>query len=116
MHTVTSKGKGKAKSKRKVGVTVVLLDKMQTDVPKNKERIELERAKKICKIFVARCDSQAEIRTKICSVFNISDYTVLECIRAGSKLITSSNQQLNGVDTIDRRGCLYLCKKAAKVC
>ena len=49
--TVTSKGKGKAKSKRKVGVTVVLLDKMQTDVPKNKERIELERAKKICKIF-----------------------------------------------------------------
>jgi len=64
---------------------------------------------------VARCDSKSEVKRKICSLFNVEEYTVLKCICAGSRLIVSFNQELNGADAIERRGCLYLCKSIAKV-
>ena len=103
-------------SKRKVAVTLVLLDVLQDDIPKNSTRIELQQANRIRKIFVTRYDSRTEVKRKICSLFNVKEYTVLDCICAGSKLIVGSNQELNGADAIDRRGCLYLCKSIAKVC
>ena len=89
-----------------------MLDAVQEKVPKGDSKKELEQTNRKLNIFMARSDSKNDVKQKICSVFNVKDYIVLECIRAGSRLIVSSNQELNGLDAIQRRGSLYL----AKVC
>lgn len=87
-----------------------MLDVVQERVPKGNSKAELEQANKIRNIFITRSNSKSEVKQKICSMFDVRDYTVLECVHAGSRLIVSCNQELNGLDAIQRRGCLYLAK------
>ena len=84
-----------------------MLDAVQEKVPKGDSKKELEWANKILSIFMARSDSKNDVEQKICSIFNVKDYTVLQCIGAGSRPIVSSNQELTGLDPIQRRGSLY---------
>ena len=56
---------------------------------------------------MARSDSKNDVKQKICSIFNVKDYTILQCIGAGSRSIVSSTQELTGLDAIQRRGSLY---------
>ena len=87
---------------------MVMLDAIQEKVPKGDSKRELEKANRIRNIFMARSNSKSEVKGKICSVFDVKEFTMLGCIHAGSRLIVSSNQELNGLDAIQRRGCLYL--------
>ena len=68
---------------------------------------------KLKRIKVRRNDTPATVRTKILGAYTVVkfDYHYLECFCYGSKLILSSNQVMNGKDAVDRRGCLYICKK-----
>ena len=113
---MTSKNEtSKRKGRKKVTVTVMLLERFQESVPKAAARRKLEEEKKVKKLFVSRTDSYEDLDKCICWVFGIHDYTFLECINNGHKLVVSSNQQMDGQDAIQRRGCLYICKSAAKV-
>lgn len=109
-----NKETSKRKGRKKVTVTVMLLERFQEDVPKGVTRRKLEEEKKQMKLFVSRSDSYEDLDKRICWVFGIHDYTFLECVNNGNKLIVSSNQQMDGQDAIQRRGCLYICKSAAK--
>ena len=72
-----------------------MLDAIQEKVPKGDSKRDLEKANRIRNIYMARSNSKSEVEKKICSVFNVKDFTVLE---------------LNVLDAIQRRGCLYLAK------
>ena len=101
---MTSKEKGEEKTKltkRKVRAIVLVLNAMQMEALKNSKKNYRDDKKSLKHLSVTRCDLQTVITMKTCFVFNATDYTVLECIRAGSKLITRSNQHFNGVDAID---------------
>jgi len=52
---------------------------------------------------------------KIQFAFGTNDYTYLECIKGGNKLMISSNQSIDGKDVIERRACLYLVRNTPKV-
>ena len=93
----------------------MLLERFQEDVPKRAIRRKLEEEKKVKKLFVSRADTHEDLDKRICWIFGIRNYTFLECINGGNKLVVSSNQQMDGQDAIQRRGCLYICKSAAKV-
>jgi len=97
-------------------VTVALLDKFQSYVPKGPSRKSMEENGKYKKIRVARSDTDKTIREKILAAFKMKiEYYYLECVSFGSKLFKSSNQAMNGQDATDRRGCLYICKKSQQV-
>ena len=97
-------------------MTVALLDKFQSDIPKGPSRKKMEENGKLKKIRVARSDTDKTIREKILAAFKMKiEYHYLECVSFGSKLIQSSNQAMNGQDATDRRGCLYICKKSKQV-
>ena len=53
-----------------------MLDAVQEKVPKGDSKKELEWANKIFNIFMARSDSKNDVKQKICSIFNVKDYTV----------------------------------------
>jgi len=89
------------------------LDGYQENVPKGPLREELELNGKLKRISVTKETSPPQVKEKICSAYKIEDYTYLECIRGGNKLIRSSNQLMNGKEAIVRRGCLYLCKEVS---
>lgn len=111
-----TKDKKKDKKKKTVTVTAILLENFQEDVPKKSSRILLEQENKIKKLFVSRSDTHNDLDERIRWVFGVDDYTFLECIKGGNKLIISSNQHMDGLDAIHRRGALYLCKGSDKVC
>ena len=112
-----TKDKKKDKKKKTITVTAVLLEKFQENVPKkNSGRLLLQQENKIKKLFVSRSDTHHDLDKKIRWVFGVDDYTFLEYIKGGNKLIVSSNQKMDGVDAIQRRGSLYLCKSNDKVC
>ena len=103
-----TKDKKKDMKKKCVTVTVVLLDKFQENVPKKSNRALLEQKNKIKKLFVSRSDTHDNLDERIRWVFGVNEYTFLECIKGGNKLIVSSNQHMDGLDAIQRRGSLYL--------
>ena len=111
-----TKNKKKDTKKKTVTVTAVLLDIFQENVPRNSSRALLQQKNKIKKLFVSRSDTHNDLDKRIRWVFGIDDYTFLECIKGGNKLIISSNQCMDGLDAIHRRGSLYLCKRIDKVC
>jgi len=110
------KDKKKDMKKKTVTVTAVLLEKFQENVPKKSGRAVLQWEKKIKKLFVSRTDTHNDLDERIRWVFGVNKYTFLECIKGGNKLIISSNQHMDGLDAIHRRGSLYLCKEIDKVC
>ena len=110
-----TKDKKKDTKKKTVTVTAVLLDKFQENVPRKSSR-ELQQKNKIKKLFVSMFDTYNDLDERIRWVFGIDDYTFLECIKGGNKLIISSNQCMDGLDAIHRRGSLYLCKGIDRVC
>ena len=63
-----------------------MLDAIQEKVPKGDSKRDLEKTNRIRNIYMARSNSKSEVKKKICSVFNVKDFTVLECIRAGSRI------------------------------
>ena len=88
--------------KRKVSVTVVFLERYQENIPRGDCRKKLENERKIKKIFVTRSDSPKEVKAKISWAFRTTEiFTYLECVSSGTKLILSSNQQMNGKDAMD---------------
>jgi len=71
---------------------------------------KLEKDGNTKKIYASRIDSSQQINKKIQFAFGTNDYTYLECINGGHKLLISSNQSMDGRDVIERCGCLYLFK------
>ena len=64
---------------------------------------------------MSRSDTHKDLDERISWVFGIKKYKFLECVKGGNQLIISSNQHMDGIDAINRRGCLYLCKDTGKV-
>ena len=77
--------------------------------------MSLQQQQKIKRLYVSRSDTYNDLHEKISWVFGVKKYTFLECVKGGNHLAISSNQHMNGLDAISRRGCLYLCKDTDKV-
>ena len=112
--TEATNKKGKT-SRKSVSVYTMMLDKFQNDVPKGAARQKLEQEGKTKRMFASRTSSPQQVNEKIGVAFGTNDYTFLECIKGGNKLIISSNQAMDGRDVIERRGCLYLFRNTPKV-
>ena len=105
----------KNKKKRVVSVKAILLEKFQKNVPKKSSREFLQQQQRMKRLFVSRSDTHKHLDEKISWVFGVKEYKFLECIKNGNQLVISSNQHMDGVDAINRRGCLYLCEDTGKV-
>ena len=110
-----SRNSTKNKKKRGVSVTAILLEKFQKNVPKKCSREFLRQQQRVKRLFVFRSDTHKDLDEKISWVFGVKEYKFLECIKNGNQLVISSNQHMDGLDAINRRGCLYLCKDTSKV-
>jgi len=93
----------------------MMLEKFQGDVPKGEPRKKLTDTGKEKRIYVSRGDDHQSVKEKITGAFHTENYLYLECIKGGNKLIINTNQQMDGREVIERRGCLYLCKSTSKV-
>jgi len=92
-----------------------MLDKFQPDTPRGDARAQMISSGKAKRIQASRTHTSSEISEKISVAFGTKDFTFLECVRGGNKLIISSNQAMDGRDAIERRGSLYLFRNTNKV-
>ena len=95
-------------------VTVVVQDKFTTNVPRGEARQKLATSGKMQKWFT-RDMSSVQVESKIKSVFNLLDYTVLESDSSGHTLCKCSDQELDVKAVVGCKGCLYPCKEFSQV-
>jgi hypothetical protein len=95
---------------RTVSVSVVMMKKYSSTIPKGKERQSLASEGRILNMKVTRGMSAKEIKDKISKAFEVQNYTVLECDGNGHSLIKCCDQEIDGDAVAQRRGCLYLCE------
>ena len=69
--------------------TVVVLDKYTSNVPRGKARQKLATSGKMQSVLYTRDMSSVQVETKIKSVFNLSDYTVLESDSSGHTYVNA---------------------------
>ena len=79
-------------------------------MPKGKLRQQLAAQGRILNIKFFRDMTADEIKSKITGAFQVSKYTVLESDSSGHNLVRCSDQRIDGVAVVQRRGCLYLCE------
>ena len=109
------KRKKSLKNERPTKVTVVLLEKFSSCVPKGKARQELASSGRIMSIRFTRSMSSQSIREKIEGAFGTKCFTVLECDSTGHQLIKAAEQDISGYYVVLRKGCLYLCESFPEV-
>ena len=95
---------------RVVNISVVMMKKYSSCVPKGKERQSLAANGRILNMKVTRGMSAREVKDKICAAFDVTNFTALECDRNGHSLIKCCDQEINGEAVSQRRGSLYLCE------
>lgn len=101
---------------RPVSVSVVMLEKFTTVIPKGKFRKQLISRGQIQTMRVTREMNHEEVHTKILKAFEISKYTVLESNGTGHGLLKASEQNIDGSYVAERRGCLYMCQSFEVSC
>ena len=101
--------KTKSAKERPTKVTVVLLNKFSSCVPKGKIHRELAESGRIISIRFTRTMSSESIREKIEGAFAVNNFTVLECNSNGHQLVKAADQDIHGEELVSRKGCLYLC-------
>ena len=89
-------------------VTVVLLKKYQTRIPRGDYRQELIDKKRMKKVELHRRMSPEEVKGAILKTFGCKGFTVLDSAKGGYLL--RSDDELTANIAIDRRGALYLCE------
>ena len=109
------KRKKTSKDERPTKITVVLLEKFSSSVPKGKVRQELASSGRILSIRFTPTMSSQSIREKIEGAFNINYFTVLECDSNSHQLIKAAEQDLSGFEVVSRKGSLYLCESFPEV-
>ena len=92
-------------------ISVILLDDFTPSVPRGNARHKLASSGKMQTVRFSRDMSGDMVKERISSVFNCSEYTYLEGDSSGHTLCKSSDQELDGEAVVDRKGCLYLCKR-----
>ena len=60
--------------------------------------------------------SSKDVREKIEHAFNTDTFVFLECDNTGHHLVRGADQDLNGEEAVERKGCLYLCERFPEVC
>ena len=96
-------------------VTIVMLKKYQTRIPRGDYRQHLIEKDRVKKVDLNRLMTPLEVKNKILSTFECDDYTILECAKGGYLLKRDNNEELTSHQAIDRRGALYLCEKPFKL-
>jgi hypothetical protein len=92
-----------------VSLQVLVLKNFMFSIPRGKHRKDLDRAGRIQSLQFKRLMTVEQSRNVILHGFRalgISDFTV-----ADNWLVVSTNQQLDGLAIINRKGSLYLCEK-----
>ena len=105
----TKKGSRK-KNERPCAVTVVMMKKFTSCIPKGKVRKQMVQEGKIHTLRINRSASASAkyVTDKIENAFKVSNFTILEC---GAALeLRSCDQVLDGEVAVERRGSLYLCE------
>ena len=87
-----------------------MLKKFSSCVPKGKLRQQLAAEERILNMKFHREMTADEVKSKILGSFQVSKYTLLECDNTGHNLVLCSDQDIDGVSVVQRRGCLYLCE------
>ena len=98
-----------------VKVTVVLMDEYSASVPKGKVRQKLAMNGRIMSLKLHRGMTPADVHKKIEQAFNVHNFVYLECDNTGHGLVRGAEQDINGEDAVDRKGCLYLCERFFEV-
>lgn len=89
-------------------VTVILLKKYQTRVPRGECRQDLFQKNRVKKVELHRQMSPGDVKHSILKSFGCRDFEVLDCAKGGYLL--KSSDELTASLAIDRRGALYLCE------
>lgn len=92
-------------------VTVILLKKYHTRIPRGDFRQELVDGNCVKKIALNRTMTPNEVKGKILTTFGCEDFILLECAKGGY-LLKAKDRILTSQLAIDRRGALYLCEKS----
>ena len=93
-------------------VTVIMLPKYQSQIPRGEAREKLTRDNRVQIISLNRQMTPKEVVTKIQGAFKCKEFTILECAKGGY-LLKSGDTVLTGQLAIDRRGALYLCENTS---
>ena len=111
---VSNKKKKKAAVQKKPkpsSVTVVVLKKFTSKVPRGDARETLASSGRIQSLRFTRDMSSSDVKQRIMSVFNLcSEYTVLESDSSGHNLCKCSEQDIDGESVVGRKGSLYICE------
>ena len=91
-------------------VTIVMLKKYESRIPRGEYRQELSDSNRVQKIKMNRNDTPKEVKNKILAAFGCKGFSVLECANGGY-LLRAADEELTSQLAIDRRGALYLCEK-----
>ena len=106
-----AKKKAFKKKPKTCSITVVLLKKFKSALPKGKERRELNAAGRIKNINFHRLMTSHDVKSVLQKAFRsvkeLKSFIVLEN-EGGSKLVCADYQQLTGKEVVDRRGALYI--------
>ena len=101
------KRKNKGAKVRPSKVSVVLLDKFMSSIPKGRLRQKLAESGRIMSIIrLSRTMSSRSIREKIESAFSTKNFTVLECVSGGHQLIKAADQEIDAEEVVSRKGPL----------
>ena len=97
-------------------VTVVVLKKFTSKVPRGDARETLASSGRIQSLRFTRDMSSSDVKQRIMSVFNLcSEYTVLESDSSGHNLCKCSEQDIDGESVVGRKGSLYICETFPQV-
>lgn len=94
-------------------VTVVLMD-FSRRVPKGKVRQKLYSDGRIQPVSLRRTMSFLQVKSVIIRAFTrfqVSRLTVLESDQGCHNLYRAAQQEINGEEAVQRRGCFYLCEE-----
>ena len=108
MHTERKKKFQPVKTKD-TSVTVVMLNKYQSTIPRGEVRQELSDNNRVQQVAINRSYSPAKVRDVILAAFGCKDFSTLECAKGGY-LLRAEDKELTSQLAIDRRGALYLCE------
>lgn len=114
-HTKKKKFEGAPKitALKDSAVTVVMLKKYQTRIPRGECRQELTDSNRVQKVTLNRNMTPVEVKEKILEGFGCKDF-ILECAKGGY-LLRAADVELTSHLAIDRRGALYLCENSKPV-
>ena len=107
------KKKAAIKRQRSTTISVIMLEKYSSTIPKGILRKRMAAKGKIQGIKFTREMSFQEVKNKIIRAFEVDTFVVLDC--DGHNLIKCAEQSINGEKVVDRKGGLYLCKEFDRV-